>query len=154
MTFTARAVESKPSPLVVDDIETYPRKQKKQYGHPFRSLVVDDDHTILDIVAQMLARLGFQVETAQEKPDVMNKVTTGTYDLLVTDLEMPELNGYHLTQRIKKEVDDTKVIIMTGVHEDDCLEMMATRWVDGWLFKPFGLNELRAMLQRLGLLKH
>jgi DNA-binding response OmpR family regulator len=48
---------------------------------------------------------------------------------------------------------DTTVIIMTGRPEDDCLEMMATRWVDGWLFKPFGLKELRNLLQRLGLLK-
>ncbi|MDY6822768.1 MAG: hypothetical protein SWH68_03080 [Thermodesulfobacteriota bacterium] len=43
--------------------------------------------------------------------------------------------------------------IMTGRHEDDCLEMMISRWVDGWLFKPFGLKELRSMLLSLGLLK-
>ncbi|BBO83198.1 hypothetical protein DSCO28_37640 [Desulfosarcina ovata subsp. sediminis] len=84
----------------------------------------------------------------------MTKVNTGgTYDLLVTDLLMPELNGYHLAQSIKNEMHDTKVIIMTGCHENDCLDMMASGWVDGWLFKPFGLKELRAMLQRLGLLK-
>jgi len=154
MTFDARTVESKPPPLVLGGMETHSLKQKKIGGHLLRSLVVDDDNTILKYVAQMLTRLGCQVDTAQEKPEVMNKVTTGTYDLLVTDLEMPEMNGYHLTQRMKKEMHDTKVIIMTGRSEDDCLEMMATKWVDGWLFKPFGLNELRAMLQWLGLLKH
>ena len=63
------------------------------------------------------------------------------------------MNGYHLSQRVKKERHDATVIIMTGRPEGDCLDMMATRWVDGWLFKPFGLNELRAMLQWLGLLK-
>lgn len=115
--------------------------------------MIDDDNTILKYVAQMLTRLGCQVDTAQEKLDVMNKLTTGTYDLLVTDLEMPEMNGYHLTQRIKKETLGTKVIIMTGRPEDDCLDMMATRWVDGWLFKPFGLNELRDMIRLFGLLK-
>lgn len=55
---------------------------------------------------------------------------------------------------VKKKMPDTKVIIMTGRHEDDCLEKMATRWVDGWLFKPFGLKDLRVMIQWLGLLKH
>ena len=132
---------------------THPLRQKKQDGQRLRSLVIDDDNTILKYVAQMLTRLGCQVDTAQEKLDVMNKLTTGTYDLLVTDLEMPEMNGYHLTQRIKKETLGTKVIIMTGRPEDDCLDMMATRWVDGWLFKPFGLNELRDMIRLFGLLK-
>jgi DNA-binding response OmpR family regulator len=67
---------------------------------------------------------------------------------------MPEMNGYHLAQSVKKKMPDTKVIIMTGRHEDDCLKMMATRWVDGWLFKPFGLNDLHAKIQQLGLLKN
>lgn len=153
MTFDARTVESNPPPPVLGGPEIHPLKQKKLSGHRLHSLVVDDDNSTLKYVAQMLARFGCQVDTAQEKPEVMNKVTTGTYNLLVTDLEMPEINGYHLSQRVKKEMHDTKVIIMTGRPMRDCLDMMATRWVDGWLFKPFGLKELRAMLQGLGFLK-
>jgi CheY-like chemotaxis protein len=152
MSDIALAVESRPLPSDLGGTVTHPLRQKKQDGQRLRSLVVDDDNMILKYVAQMLDRLGCQVETAQERPDVMNKLTTGTYDLLVTDLEMPEMNGYHLTQRIKKETLGTKVIIMTGSPEADCLDMMATRWVDGWLFKPFGLKELSAMLKWLGLL--
>ena len=41
------------------------------------------------------------------------------------------MNGYHLTQ----------TIIMTGRHENDCLKMMTSQRVDGWLFKPFGLKD-------------
>jgi CheY-like chemotaxis protein len=153
MPFNVRTVESKPAPLVLGGRKTHALKQRKTGGHRLRSLVIDDDNTILEYVSLLLSRLGCQVDIAQEKPEVMNKLTIGTYDLLVTDLEMPEMNGYHLTQRVKKEMHDTKVIIMTGRPEGDCLEMMATRWVDGWLFKPFGLKELRSMLQWLGLLK-
>jgi CheY-like chemotaxis protein len=153
MLYEIHPAESKPPPSVLDGMETHPLKQKLQDGSHPRSLVVDDDKTVLNYVAQMLARLGCHVDTAQEKPDVMNKLTAGIYDLMVTDLEMPEMNGYHLTQRVKKERYDTKVIIMTGRSEADCLDMMATRWVDGWLFKPFGLKELRTTLQWLGILK-
>ncbi len=153
MTFNAPTVESKPSPLVLGSPETHSPKQKKRGCHRLRSLVVDDDTSILKCVAQMLTRIGCQVDTAQEQPEVVNKLATGTYDLLVTDLEMPEMNGYYLTQKVKNEMHGTKVIIMTGRLEADCLEMMVTRWVDGWLFKPFGLKELYAMLQWLGLIK-
>jgi CheY-like chemotaxis protein len=152
MNFDTSIVENKAQSSKAGDRKAHSPKRIKRGELRFSSLVVDDDGKILKYVAQMLTRLGCQVQTAQEKPDVMNKLTTGTYDLLLTDLEMPEMNGYHLTLSIKKEMHDTKVIIMTGCHEHDCLDMMASGWADGWLFKPFGLKDLRAMLQRLGLL--
>ena len=78
--------------------------------------MVDDEHTNLQNVAKILFRFGYaKVETAQNNPEMMSKLTTGPYDLLVTDLEMPDMNGFHLAQMIKKEVHDTKVIIMPDV---------------------------------------
>ena len=152
MTYAGTAVENKPQPFAVDDIEMHHRKQKKPGAHPLRCLVVDDDGNVLKIVADMLSRIGFQrVDTAQMKPELMNKLATGSYDLLVTDLEMPDMNGFDLSHRIKKEVHDTKVIIMTGRHKNECLEMMETGWADGWLFKPFGVKELCSKLIGLGL---
>jgi two-component system response regulator YesN len=94
------------------------------------------------------------VDTAQKEPELINKLVTGPYDLLVTDLEMPDINGFDLAHMIKKEVHDTKVIIMTGRHEKECLEMIAARWVDGWLFKPFNLEELEYKLIEVGLSGH
>lgn len=133
----------------------FPLNSGREDGLHLRSLVVDDDPTMIDIVAHMLTRIGFKsVQTAQKRPEVIKRLSQRPCDLLLTDLEMPDMNGFHLTKEIKQEMQDTKVIIMTGRYEDDCLEMMATQWVDGWLFKPFGWKDLRAMLQRLGLLKN
>lgn len=143
MTYVKNPVAVSASPLDMDGRRTHHLKQYKPSAHLIRCLVVDDDRTILKYVARMLAMLGFQeVETAQRQPEVMEKLVTGPYALLITDLEMPDMNGYHLTQKIKKNAHETKVIIMTGRPEDDCLEMMASQWVDGWLFKPFGLKKL------------
>lgn len=138
-------------PLFADDMKTHYPVLNQHGSHHLRSLVVDDDVTVLSVVARMLAKLGYHgVETAQKKSEAMTKLTLGPYDLLVTDLEMPDMNGYHLTQKIKNEMGDTKVIIMTGHAKHECQEMMVTRWVDGWLFKPFGLMELRKILLYLG----
>lgn len=151
MTYVINPVAVSASPLAMDGRWTRHLKQYKPSAHLIRCLVVDDDRTILKYVARMLAMLGFQeVEIAQRQPEVMNKLIAGPYALLITDLEMPAMNGYHLAQKIKKNAHETKVIIMTGRPEDDCLEMMATRWVDGWLFKPFGLKKLGSMLSFLG----
>ena len=130
-----------------------PSKPAKQSVHSSRCLVVDDDHTILKYVAQMLSVLGYsQVDIAQRKPELMRQLNNGAYDLMITDLEMPDMNGFHLSKMIKKAVHGTKIIKMTGRHENDCLEMMDSQWVDGWLFKPFRMKDLRNMLRWLGLL--
>ena len=128
-------------------------KQNLPEAHPIRCLVVDDDQTILKYVAHMLAILGFRKsETAQNLPEVTKKLIAGPYELLIADLEMPDMNGYGLAQKMKKKPHDIKTIIMTGRQKNDCFEMMATRWMDGWLFKPFGLNELRSMLLFLAVI--
>ena len=154
MTYSAQTVENRSPSLLMGGVEPNDR-QFRRAGHQLRCLVVDDDGNVLKIVADMLSMIGFQrVDTAQMKPELMNKLATGSYDLLVTDLEMPDMNGFDLSHRIKKEVHDTKVIIMTGRHKKECLEMMETGWVDGWLFKPFGVKELRSKLIGLGLYAH
>jgi len=154
MNYDVRTVGNRPPLSDVDGEKNHLLNSGRLDRRHLRSLVVDDDHTILGIVAHMLTVIGLKnVQTAQKRPDVMKNLSQRLCDLLVTDLEMPDMNGFHLTKEIKQEMRDTKVIIMTGRHEDDCLEMMATQWVDGWLFKPFGLKDLHAMLQRLGLLE-
>ena len=151
MTYASIAVENKPPPSALGEIAMHHRKPKKPDAYPLRCLVVDDDGNILKLVSHMLTMIGFQkVDTAQRKPELMAKLANGSYDLLVTDLEMPDMNGFQLSNKIKNEAQDTKTIIMTGRHKNECLEMMSARWVDGWLFKPFGLNELRHKLRGLG----
>ena len=143
MTCANNAVENQAPDLIA---------RSKLTHHHLRCLVVDDNPFILQYVADLLGELGFQeVDTAQKKTELMNNLTTGPYDLLVTDLEMPDMNGFDLSRMIKKEVHDTKVIIMTGRHKDECLALMDARWVNGWLFKPFGFNELHYELVGLGL---
>jgi CheY-like chemotaxis protein len=129
------------------------KRKNKDRLNPPRCLVVDDNADVLHYVARMLSRLGYQVDTAEKRPHVMARLATGPYDLIVTDLEMPDMNGFHLAVTIKTECRASKVIIMTGRFKEDCVEMMATGWADGWIFKPFGLTELRNMMEAFGCLE-
>jgi DNA-binding response OmpR family regulator len=65
---------------------------------------------------------------------------------------MPDMSGYHLAITIKSVNRETKVIIMTGRHPGDCMAMMSTGWADKWLFKPFGVSELRQTIEACGCL--
>lgn len=91
--------------LVLEEVRGHERywKQNLPDANPIRCLVVDDDHTILKYVARMLAMLELvEVETAQSLPELTNKLVAGPYELLITDLEMPDMNGYDLAQKMKK----------------------------------------------------
>ncbi len=128
------------------------QKKRKEKQSP-RCLVIDDNRDVLQAVAAMLPRLGYQVDTAETKAEVFRMVFN-RYDLILTDLEMPDMNGYHLAVTIKTERKKAKVIIMTGRHPSDCMAMMSTGWVDEWIFKPFGLDELRWAIQASGSVNH
>lgn len=130
-------------PEVMDKEAFFQLKQKRQNYQPPRCLVIDDNKVVLQFVARMTARLGYQVDTAETKDDVTAKLATGPYDLIITDLEMPDMNGFNLALMIKRKHLAGKVIIMTGSYKGDCIKMMDSGGADGWLFKPFGLNDLR-----------
>jgi len=127
--------------------------KKRSSNNPLRCLVIDDQRDVLDLVAKMLAALGYRVDTASNKLGVVSMLTTNSYDLIVTDLKMPDMNGYRLAIEVKSKIQSAKVVIMTGCAESECTEMMSSEWADGWIFKPFGLNELINKLRDLGLSK-
>jgi CheY-like chemotaxis protein len=116
-----------------------------------RCLVVDDDPFIMRLVAEMLADLDYRVDTAGDGLQALDAMSICRYDVVVTDLEMPVMSGYHLASKIKNESRDTKVIIMTGHCRNELADLMSTGPVDAWLFKPFDFSELCSVLNGLEL---
>ena len=76
----------------------------------------------------------------------MRCLSRARYDLMVTDLQMPDMDGHALTRWLKSKSNGTKVIVMTGMAPGDVADYMHTGIVDGWLFKPFSLNTLGSLL--------
>ena len=68
---------------------------------------------------------------------------------MITDLQMPDLSGYILACWVREKSPDTKVIIMTGRSQAEVEPYMKTAMADGWLFKPFSINEMEAALNHI-----
>jgi two-component system response regulator YesN len=118
----------------------------------FKALVVDDDPAALKLAAAMVGKIGFVVHTAGESTQVLSDISRPPGDLVLTDLEMPGVNGYQLGRKIKARHPGTRVVIMTGLNRTAVTGLMSDGSIDGWLFKPFNLSELQTLLQRVGLL--
>lgn len=108
------------------------------------SLIVDDEEQMREILSRYLTLKGFRIETAVNGVDGLNKFTSRPCDLLLTDIQMPLMDGLVLSNEIKKIQPETAVIIITG---DAHLALQARSISDFVLIKPFGLAELNGKLQ-------
>jgi two-component system chemotaxis sensor kinase CheA len=82
-----------------------------------RLLVVDDSFATRELIRSILSSAGYDVATAIDGIDALDKLSTNPYDLVVSDVEMPRLDGFQLTQRIRTELNrtDLPVIIITSL---------------------------------------
>ena len=81
-----------------------------------RLLVAEDSITSRDLLKNILQAAGYQVETAIDGIDAFTKLRTGNFDLIVSDVEMPRMNGFGLTAKIRtdKKFADLPVVLVTA----------------------------------------
>ncbi|ACS81745.1 response regulator [Maridesulfovibrio salexigens] len=81
-------------------------------------LVVDDSLTVREVERKLLVNHGYEVDTAVDGQDGLNAVISGDYDLVVTDVDMPRMNGLELTSRIKGDPDLKSIPVMMVSYKD------------------------------------
>ena len=113
------------------------------------ALVVDDDRCLLQVVHEMLEVIGFSVDSANGGHAAMRRLCRSSYDVMITDLQMPDMDGFVLSCWLKLTSKDAKVIVMTGSNPSDWIDYMHTGIVDRWISKPFGLTKLAGILDGL-----
>ena len=111
-------------------------------------LVVDDNEANRLMLARRLARLGHQVVLADHGRAALEKIRAGSYDLLLPDIQMPEMNGYEVLEQLKADpaLSSLPVIVLSASSETDrvahCIEMGA----EDYLPKPFDPVLLQARI--------
>ncbi len=102
-------------------------KEKSQVRHKKRILVVDDSITVREVECRLLRNYGYEVETAVNGMDGWNAVRIGNYDLVVSDVDMPRMNGIELVKLIRGDLrlkDIPVLIVSYKEREEDRLRGM------------------------------
>jgi DNA-binding response OmpR family regulator len=115
---------------------------------PNRILVVDDDICIRDISAQILASSGYQVDTVEDGAAAWDALHASSYDLLITDNNMPKVSGIDLVKRLRSERMALPVIMASGFPAE-MLERIPSLRLDATLPKPFTGDELLGTVKRV-----
>jgi CheY-like chemotaxis protein len=104
-------------------------------------LVVDDNEVFAETLKIGLKRKGFKVDTANNGIEALKQLKENNYNTLLTDVQMPEINGIELAYTVSKEYPDIEIILMSGyAMQDECepFELIS---------KPFIFHELEELLE-------
>ena len=119
-----------------------------------RGLVVDDDLINRVIARKHLENLGCQVDEAVDGQDCLTQYQQNQYDLILMDLQMPEVDGFQATQQIRQLEQSSGlkrvvIVALTASVVGEVWERCQSAGMDGYVGKPFQVEELKQKLQEL-----
>ena len=117
-------------------------------GSKHRVLVVDDDEFIREILKGMFSYMGYEVRLASNGHEGLIRFVDDRFDLVVSDLDMPGMDGWSLALKIKDKTPDTPVIVMTGQAKTPVMERLKQGPVDVAMFKPFVFKEVEEAVKK------
>jgi two-component system sensor histidine kinase EvgS len=112
-------------------------------------LVIDDNETVRDLVSKVLCRLGYEVSSVDSGEKGLSLFLKNGFDLVITDLNMPGMDGLSLAHNIKEKSPSTHVVLMTGSQNEDFLSGIKRSAVDRTVFKPFKVADIDQTVQTL-----
>ena len=114
----------------------------KEVDEKISLLLIDDDASVLDFIEKGLLTQGYLCQSAASAESALERINETPFDLMITDIVLPGMNGFELTERSKKNRPDMLVIIMTGFTEDFSYEKAIEAGASDFIKKPFTLKEL------------
>jgi CheY-like chemotaxis protein len=135
-------------------LETGPMTEKGAHaisalGKNRQVLVVDDNEAVRDILSRTLSFCGYDITPAGNGIEAGNLFQTGSYDLVITDLEMPLMNGWELARLIKSQSPNTPVMVVSGSCDETHWKKADMRCLDAIIAKPFKLRQIQETVQSL-----
>ena len=109
-------------------------------------LIVDDEKNIVDIIAFNLKKEGYQVITASDGEEGVEKTLSENPDLILLDIMMPKMDGYEACRKIR-EKKHTPIIMLTARAEEVDKVLGLEMGADDYVTKPFGVRELMARVK-------
>lgn len=131
------------------DVSTKDASAKNIANHCSISILLAEDNPVNQKVAMsMLRRLGYRADVAANGLDVLQALERQHYDVVLMDVQMPEMDGLEATRRIRASGIDSRIIAMTAHALDEDREKCLSVGMDEYISKPIKIEELQEVLER------
>lgn len=114
-----------------------------------KKILVADDEEILRILITDTLEDDFIIEEAEDGKEALQKIRDNDYDLIVLDYMMPYLTGIEVLEEVRKDQNNTKVLMLTAKAQDADREKAILKGADHFMSKPFSPMELLTLVERI-----
>ena len=112
-------------------------------------LSVDDDGELRELLHELICQMGHASVTAADGVDALEKMEEKHFDIVITDINMPRLNGVGLIKRITADFSDTDVIAITGYQTEYNYTDIIALGASDFISKPINIDEFEAKIKRI-----
>jgi DNA-binding NtrC family response regulator len=113
-----------------------------------RILVIDDEKRMCDSIKVLLSNIGYEVDTAENGRVGIERLKAQEYDLVITDLMMPELDGFAVMKHVKENCPNTLVIVITGYASVESAVRAIRSGAYDYILKPFDFEIIKISVER------
>jgi DNA-binding NtrC family response regulator len=113
-----------------------------------RIMVLDDEPIVCKRLKPALEKLGYEVDAFTQSPEAMHQIQRISYDIVITDLKMKEIDGMQVLSEAKKRHPGTEVIVITGFATMETAKQSLQMGVFDFIAKPFKLSEIQEVVNR------
>lgn len=114
-----------------------------------RILVVEDEKDLNRVITKHLKKNNYSVDSCFDGEEALDYISYGEYDLIITDIMMPKIDGYGFIKQLRNDKNSTPVIMLTAKDSLDDKILGLDSGVDDYIVKPFEFDELLARIRVL-----
>lgn len=115
----------------------------------FKILIAEDDRELRQLFSHVLAKNGYGVVGVSNGVEALREIDAGYFDLIISDIMMPEMDGYELVRTLREADNHTPVLMITAKDAFDAMQLGFISGTDDYMVKPINVNE---MILRVGAL--
>ncbi len=113
-----------------------------------RVMVVDDEENIRDVLSNYLTSLGYDVATAIDGEDALKKFKRNSYDLIISDLLMPTIDGLELLKKVRDQDREVIFLMITGYPSIETAVEAIKKGAYDYITKPFHMEDVKLRIER------
>ncbi len=121
--------------------------KKERAIKPQRILIADDEYLIRWSLSQALSQQGHEVSSVENGKKAVEAIRTESFDFIITDLLMPELDGWKVLESARQALPQPRVIIITAHGSDGTRERAQEKGAWAYLEKPYVLDKIKELLK-------
>ncbi len=111
-------------------------------------LVIDDEKSIRDMLAIMLKRQGYHVSLAEDGKTAINAINRNVFDLVISDIRLPDINGIEILKHSKTVSPETDFILITAFASQETAVEAVKNGASDYIYKPFDIDDLKIKVQK------